>query len=183
MANPLDSLSSEQIAGLLAMLEANKAGNLGTRSPIPQQLRDLRPPMNEKGKLHRPSFSFSADADPLAPPYVHQEFPKLMFHARRGEIAVMNQEAMDELGDGWQETPIHNAKVTPYDAARAEFESLSEEDRALVMELQRDARIKRVQAALGSFSEAEIATLAASSPDAPVKRGPGRPKKSNGDGA
>jgi len=179
MSNPLDALTPDKINELLALLEAQKAGTLGTRSPIPQQLKDLRAPQSEKGKLHRPAFSWSADADPLAPPYVRQEFPKLLFHARQGEIVVVNQEALEALGDGWQETPVQNAHVTPYDAARAEFESLSEEDRALVLELQREARIKRVQAAMAGFSDSELASLKTATSDVSPKRSPGRPKKTD----
>lgn len=175
----LDQLPPE----LLQIIEAYKSGTAGTRSPVRTQLKDLRDPMNPKAKLHRPSFSWSADADPEAPPYQHQAFPKLMFHARQGEIVVMNEEALSALGPDWKDAPITIAKVSPADAVRAEIDSLSPEDRELFLSMQREARMKRIQALMGELTDAELAAVVQATPDAAPKRGPGRPPKSHGDGA
>ena len=183
----LDQLPPE----LLQVIEAYKSGVAGTRSPIRQQLKDLREPSNPKGKLHRPSFSFSADADPDAPAYMDQRFPTLRFHPKlvseknpSGEMLVPNQDALDKLSDEWQEQPIVHAAVSAFDAARADLDSLSEDDRATLLEMQKAATMNRIQAALAGLTDAERATLLASRPiDAPLKRGPGRARKSDGDGA
>lgn len=175
----LDQLPPE----LLQIIEAYKSGTAGTRSPVRTQLKDLRDPANPKAKLHRPSFSWSADADPDTPPYRHQTFPCLRFHARQGEIAVMNQEALEALGPDWHDAPIAVKAVAPVDAARAEIDSLSPEDRELFLSMQREARMKRIQSLMAGLSEHELASLVMSTPDVPVKRGPGRPPKSDGDRA
>lgn len=161
----LDQLPPE----LLQIIEAYKSGTAGTRSPVRTQLKDLRDPMNPKAKLHRPSFSWSADADPDLPPYQHQKFPKLMFHERQGEIAVLDEEGLAKLGPDWHEEPIQPVNVAPVDAVRAEIESLSAEDRELFLTMQRDAKMKRLQALMAGLNENELAALNAATPD--VKRG------------
>jgi hypothetical protein len=172
----INDLSPDLLQQLKTLFESQAKGTAGNRSPIPVQLKDLRDPGTQSGRLHRPSFVFSAEADTDARPYVHQAFPKILYHAKTGaETLALSQENMDALGAEWQEFPPHAAKMTAFDAAKSELDSLSEEDRKLVAELTRKAKIDRVNALMASLSESEIAALTNGSE--PAKRGPGRPPK------
>lgn len=176
----MSEITIDQLPASLQAIIAEYQANSGTRSPVRQQLKDLRTPRstNPKARLHRPTFFSSAEEDGSEGVYEHQVFPKLMFHASKGEVTVIDQDALKALGDGWQDTPIVAENVTAFDAVRAQLDELSEEDRAYFFKFQKEQKMKRLQALTEGLNGAELDALTTSTPDTPVKRGPGRPKAS-----
>jgi hypothetical protein len=61
---------------------------------------------------------------------------------------------------------------------KAEMMALSPEDQELVRSTMREARLKSIQTAMAELSPAEVDALMGSEP---AKRGPGRPRKADGD--
>jgi len=145
------------------------------RSPIKaRQLHDLRllPTKDDP----RPMFVWSAESPRDAGDLTRtSEFPKLMWHQTTGEeITVYTMEQQIEKGSFYVLDPP-DLRVDPIDKMRLELESLSPEDRALVVETQQKSRMAMLQAKLAALSEDDLHALLAGT--VPAKRGPGRPKK------
>jgi len=180
----MSEITIDQLPASLQAIIAEYQANSGTRSPVRQQLRDLRTPRstNPKARLHRPTFFASAEETGDEGAYEHQDFPTLMFHPTKGEMTVPNQEALDALGEDWQSSPLTTEETTAFDAVKAQLAELSEEDRAYFFKFQKEQQMKRLQALTEGLSSEQLGALSVS-PDAvadpaPVKRGPGRPKAS-----
>ena len=45
-----------------------------------------------------------------APPYTHQDYPRVMYHASENPVTVKDKAAQDALGDEWQTAPVQPAK-------------------------------------------------------------------------
>ena len=110
------------------------------------------------------------------------EFPKLMWHGESGtEVTVLSTE--DErrhhaLGFVW--TPPAWVEPDPMEAIRAQWDALSPDDQALLLESQKQDRIAMLKAKLSALPEAQLAEMLASQAQSQgdvVKRGPGRPRK------
>ncbi len=98
----LTDFTPEQLAQLHALLEKTEAE--GQRTGARKFLHDLRDPQNPKARLNRPNFFWSADPDPAAKPYVHQEYPKLMFRLEGDQVVetmVFNAASKTALGPAW----------------------------------------------------------------------------------
>jgi len=175
----LSDLTPDQLQALVALAEAQ--GDAIGRTGARKFLHDLREPTNPKARLNRPSFFWSADADPNAKPYTHQAYPKLMFRLEDDQVVetvVFTQAAEQALGDRWSAAPPLVERQSSEDAVMAELASLSEEDRAAVLESQRQARLVSITSRLDKLSDAALARVTGQ-----PKRGPGRPKRAHGDGA
>ncbi len=160
----LSNLTAEQLQGILAQ------GN--GRSPLkPRQLHDLRlaPTATDPRPLFIPSAEGSRDV-----PERHLPFPALLWHVETGqEITVYDEMEKQAKGEMWTSIPPQSAPVDPVEHAKRMFDSLNDEDKALVLEQQRQVRIARVTAAMGGLT----ASQADEAVGLPVKRGPGRPRK------
>lgn len=193
-----ETIAIDQLpAALQEMLRQYQGANgtLAGRSPHRGVLHDLR--IAPSATEPRPLFtSPTSGMKETHEPYRHQAYPKLKFRLEEGklvEITVKNEAADAALGSGWADAPPIMQALTAADRARREFEMLSPDDQALVLEMQAEQRRSKVQAALSSLSQAEIdelraSLLGASSGDGasevePRKRG--RPSKvtTSGDGA
>ncbi len=161
------------------------------RSPDrPRQLDDLR--LQPTATDPRPTFFWSADAPRYGNMSAVTEFPKLMWHGETGEeiTAYDEQEQRRRMVQGYVlSAPAAAAAVAPMDAIRAELAALSPEDRALVIEAQRQQRLQALQAKMASLDSTALDSLLG---DADVqrynqdegagrfpepRRGPGRPPK------
>jgi hypothetical protein len=168
---------------LRQLIEKAMTGNTGMRSPITKPLTDLREPSDPKKRLHRPSFFFETGPD--LPPYVHQEYPKVKWHqhqtdslGRQVDIYVPNAAAEAALGPEWMDRPS-GTPLAAIDQVQQEMMLLTDEERQMVVDAHRDARVKSVQAKMAKLSDAELSSVLPNTP----KRGPGRPKKADGDGS
>ncbi len=174
----LSHFTPEQIASLRAALNADTASG---RSPFrPRQLTDLRllPTKDDP----RPTFFWSAD-----PPRDGGDltrgtpYPRLLWHLDTGEeITVLDLAAHEaKQAEGcWTETAPSAAPVDPLADIEAELAALSPDDRAMIIEAQRQDRLKALQAKMAQLSERSLeALLSDAKEQATQKRGPGRPKK------
>lgn len=178
MGLDLSAFTPEQIDLLKAQL--NAVTDSSGRSPLrPRQLHDLRlvPTKDDP----RPTFFWSTDSPRNAGDLSKTApYPKLMWHAETGqEITVAGPaHEREKAEDGYVLTSPENAEAPDLVALlKAQLESLSPEDRqVLVAAAQRD-RLAKVQEAMAGLSEAELEALTASLTGEPAKRKPGRPKK------
>jgi hypothetical protein len=176
----LDQLSPE----VLALLQQQGVQTPGSRSPIRKPLMDLREPSSPKDRINRPQFHWSADPDEAGKrPYKYSPYPKLLWNADGREVLVKDAAAERALGDGWYDTPQFAPVDNVVDELTAELSLLTAEERMMVMDAQRQARLSRLQAKLDQLSEDELAQVVGESASGagdvaspPVKRG--RPKKS-----
>lgn len=158
LLDALKGLTSEQLAGILAQGHG--------RSPIkPRQLTDLRPLPTAQDP--RPTF-FGVDA-PRDVLVTHSPFPRLMWHSETGqEITVFDEIEMQAKSPVYTATPPHFKPLDPVEKLRAEFEALSDDDKAFVLEMQRKARVDAVAGQMAGLSQAQIANALGSEP---AKRG------------
>ena len=135
----------------------------GTRSPIRKPLTDLRMPQNAKGRINRPHFEWSAED-----PNVKEENPGIrLFWCEKGiEHAVKPDEAPEA---GWTPYPPRLQAIDPMTAVQAEFDALSPEDQKIVMEAQRQARLKKLQDKMSGLSLDDLDSLARSAQPVDVK--------------
>lgn len=173
----ITNLSPEMQATLMRLLEQYQDGTLvqqqGTRSPLPGPLKDLRDPGDQKKRLNRPMFAFT-QVDSYTTP---TEYPKVKWHQNGTDTLVLSRAAEDALGSEWGDTPSGKA-LDPAERVKAEMMALSQEDQELVRSTMREARLKSIQAAMAELSPAEVEALMGAEP---AKRGPGRPRKVDGD--
>jgi hypothetical protein len=171
----LSSLSPDQLAGLKAQLDG--LSDTTGRSPIrPRQLHDLR--LLPTATDPRPLFIPSAEAPRNATDLTRTTpYPRLLFDADTG-VDVTAQDAPHHrrlLAEGYVEIAPVLAPVAPLESVQAEFHALSDEDQALVLEGQRQARIAALQAKLSALPESAVTALTADKEaDAPKR---GRPRK------
>ena len=175
---------------LLAQIQqAVKDGSLqlpatGGRSPIrPRQLHDLRllPTKDDP----RPTFFWSATAPRDGVDLTRtSEFPKLLFHGETGtEIVVQSRdEQQAHLAMGYTFNAPAWQAPDPMDAIQAQWDALSADDQALLLESQKQDRIAMLKAKLSALPEAKLAEmLAKAAQETPaqqeIRRGPGRPRK------
>ncbi len=181
MINDISELSPNALAQLTALLRGQPTQE-EARSGARKVLHDLREPRNPKDRLNRPSFFWSVDASEADKPYVVQWYPKLMFKLDEAgalvETVVMSEGAEKALGPDWHTKPPMTTPMSNADRLKTELASLSDEDRAFVLEAQRQSRLSRLQASLSNLSDAALTEVAGETVTA--KRGPGRPKKTDG---
>lgn len=152
-----------ELSDLPAEIQALLTGG-STRSPVRKPLTDLREPTTAKGRLNRPHFEWSADPDPKGT--VIPEYPRLMWNAEGDEQLV--ESANVPIPPDWTPYPPLVAPVGQMDALQAQLEALSPEDRALVFEAQRQARLKKIQDQLAGLSDRELAKVSGSAAVAAV---------------
>jgi hypothetical protein len=148
------------------------------RSPLrPRQLHDLRLPPTADDP--RPTFVWSAE-----PPRDGGDltrgtpYPRLLWNGEGVECTVKDAgEHAARAAAGWVEQPPVVEAVDPVTALQAELEALSPEDRAQVLEAQRQQRLQTLQEKIARLPDASLETLLADARDQASGRGPGRPRK------
>ena len=138
------------------------------RSPAWKPLKDLRNKVTFDKHNPRPYFGWSSDgaaeAREDAPPYVYQGYPALMFKMEKGVVFDVTVQSLTERErlrrEGWlDEYPA----VTPLSLTaqlQTELEALSPEDRTLVLEAQRQQRIKALTDRLAGLTPESLASVA-----------------------
>jgi hypothetical protein len=166
----LSNLTAADIESLKAQL--GLAGATDGRSPLkPRQLHDLRlvPTKDDP----RPTFFWSADVPRNAEPERANPHYRLMWHAKTGqEITVTTAKEIEaKKAEGYILTPPANAEAPDaMEMIRQQLESLSPEDRKVLIAAAQKDRLAKVQEAMAGLSEAELAALAASLEPAKAKR-------------
>jgi hypothetical protein len=149
------------------------------RSPFkPRQLDDLRllPTKDDP----RPTFFWSAESPRDAGDLTRTTlYPRLLWHGETGvECTVTTAEDhQDKLSDGWVETQPYQAPTDPMAELQKELDALSPDDRAMVIEAQRMARLTALQTKIAALSEMSLQSLVSSPEERIEKRKPGRPRK------
>ena len=166
----LTATIQEQIAEAMANAQAQATG----RSPMrPRQLTDLR--LAPTATDPRPLFIPSAESPRNVDVTRTSPYPRLLWHQGSGEERTVRTAAdAIALGDDWGEVPPVQAPVDPIDAMRAVLADLTPEERQLVLDAQRDDRLRAIQAKLAALAPADLSAVLE---DAVAKRGPGRPRK------
>ncbi len=150
----LSNLTPDAIEQLKAILGSSGGTN---RSPMWKPLRDMRPPTTAKGRLNRPHFEWSAEDDGHT---VIPAYPRLYWDEQGIERRVETAEADKLTPPTWRtmppgkQEPINQAAVL-----QAQFDALSPEDQAYVLEAQKQTRLKRIHELMSGLSESDIASL------------------------
>ncbi len=136
------------------------------RSPFrPRQLTDLR--LAPRADDPRPTFFATSEVPRDWDTTTQHEFPKLMWSAQGQEVTIPagKDAKAQELAlekKGYVHYPP--ADQSPFDAIEREMAQLSDEDRQMVLDMQRQARMNRLQAKVAGLSDDELAQIAAPRP-------------------
>ncbi len=152
----LENLKPEDIEALKSILGSTGGAN---RSPAWKPLKDMRPPQdpNPLKRLNRPHFEWSAYDDGNT---VIKPFPKLYWDEKGIERLVATAEADKSVPETWQSSPPgKQAPIDPMVRLQAEFDALSPEDQAFVLEQQKAQRLKKIHELMAGLSEADLASL------------------------
>ncbi len=177
----LTALTPDQLVALKQQLDG--LTDASGRSPIrPRQLHNLTllPTKDDPRPLFIPSAEAPRDGRDLTKT---TEFPKLMFHRDTGtEITVYSSGEQRQMSDLYDLVAPAGRVMEPMDALKYELDSFSAEDRALIIDAQKQTRIAGLQAKLAGLSEEALARLLGEAEQdeatGEVKRRPGRPRKS-----
>lgn len=149
------SLTPQELAELTTETDASG------RSPVlPRQLHDLTLP--PRADDPRPTFYQSNQVPRSWDTRTQHEFPRLMWSPSGQEVTIpagkdaqAQQTAFEKRG--YLHTPP--ADESPMDAIEREMRQLSDEDRQLVLEMQRKARMQRLEEKFAALSDEELATV------------------------
>ena len=157
MSLDLNSLTPDIIQKLLDLVNSPQ-GTAAMRSPVRKPLTNLNMPQSARDRLHRPHFEWSADAPPegvTIPP-----FPRLYWDRHGREIRVESgEDLMTRDTTGWTDAPPLGKALTPAELVQAEFDSLSDEDKQLVLTATKQAKLGRIQEAMGQLNPAELSAI------------------------
>jgi hypothetical protein len=161
MALDLANLTPEDLIALKARLDG--LTDVSGRSPArPRQLHDLT--LLPTADDPRPTFFWSAEPPRNAGDLRKTTpFPRLMWHSETGvEIAVMSAASQaTATAAGYLEYPPFDAVEDPMDVLAAQIDALSEQDRAALIESQRQDRINALRSQLAAMPEEKLAALLA----------------------
>ena len=150
----LENLTPDAIEQLKAVL-GSSGGN--GRTPIRKPLTNLNPPNTAKGRLNRPHFEWSAEDDGQT---VIAPFPCLRWDENGVERRIETLEELQRVPETWTAAPpMAMAAADPMDKLREEFDALSPEDQAFVIEAQKKARLERLHGLMAGISEKDVASL------------------------
>lgn len=157
----LSAFTPAQIAELKAALVSDTSG----RSPLRErQLHDLR--LVPTAEDPRPTFFWTAASPRNAADLTRTTlYPRLMWHSVTGaEITVTGASAEQSYtAQGYSvSAPANAVAPDPKDVLRQQLESLSPEDRKLIVQAAQKDRLAKIQEAMADLSEAELSDLAAS---------------------
>ena len=168
----LSQLTPDQLRMLKAQLDGlpASAGEMG-RSPFrPRQLTDLR--LAPRADDPRPTFFTTSEVPRDWDTTTQHEFPKLMWSPRGQEITIpAGRDAKAQELDYESKGYVHYAPADeqPMDAVQREMAQLSDEDRKLVLEMQQQARMNRLQERMSHLTDQELAAVMTDVAAAPAK--------------
>lgn len=95
------------------------------------------------------------------------EYPKLMWRLEDNEEITIHDAEQERrlLAGGYTLTPPIVVPVSAMDAMRAKLEALSPEDRKLLVEAQRNDRLRALQAEMAALPDASLTALLAEKTD------------------
>jgi len=131
------------------------------RSPFrPRQLHDLR--LQPTAQDPRPTFFWSADPPRDENVTITTEYPKLLFHQVSGDefpVYSKDQEVAKLADPAWGRVAPVKVAIDPLEAVRSELANLSDADRALVIEMQRQERIQTLKAKMAALPDVDLESL------------------------
>lgn len=163
-------LTPDELLALKQRLDA--LTDVSGRTPLrPRQLHDLR--LLPTATDARPTFFWSADAPRDNGEHARvTPYPKLMWHGDSGEeVTVID--AMDERAHadaGYLPSAPFQRVLDPMDVLAAQLDALSEADRSLLIEAQRQDRIQILREQLGALPEDKLAFLLTQANKAPKSK-------------
>lgn len=146
------TLSAQELQELTSVTDT------GGRSPFrPRQLHDLR--LAPRADDPRPTFFATSEVPRDWNTTAQHEYPKLMWSPQGQEIVIpagndAKAQELDYEAKGYLHLPP--ADQSPVDAVEREMAQLSEEDRALVVEMQRQSRMARLEERLKGLTDDEL---------------------------
>lgn len=154
----LNSLTPEQLSDLKRKLDG--LTDTSGRSPIrPRQLHNLTllPTATDPRPLFVPSAEQPRDYVAGPPKY----YPKLMWHRdTEDEITVHSyEEEQQKLAEYKLEAPAAPIVLNNADQIRAALDTLTDEERNLVIKAQKDERIAKLKDRLAGLSEIDLERL------------------------
>jgi len=158
----LGSLSQDDLIALKAKLDG--LTDVSGRSPMrPRQLSDLN--LLPTATDPRPTFFWSADTLRGVDTRRTTPYPRLMWHKETGqEITVTTAAALaSHTTMGYLEAPPFDIVIDPMDVLAAQLDALSEQDRAALIESQRQDRLNAIRKKLADMPEEKLAVLLAQS--------------------
>ncbi len=150
------TLTAQELQELTTVTDTNG------RSPFrARQLTDLR--LLPRADDPRPTFFATSEVPREWDTTAQHEYPKLMWSPKGQEITIpAGKDAKEqELGyerQGYGHRPP--ADASPLDAVEREMAQLSDEDRRLVLEMQKKARMSRLEEKLAGLTDEELAMVA-----------------------
>ncbi len=154
----LSTLTSDELSALKARLDG--LTDTTGRSPVRRgPLHDLR--LLPQATDPRPMFVWSADQPRDYRPEGFKSFPKLLWSESGEERTIQNEtEEGLYLAQGWTANPpMDAAPIDPLAAMKAEYDALSEDDQRILMEAQRQDRMRSLQARLASLPAEKVEAL------------------------
>ncbi len=164
----LAQLTPDQLIALKQQLDGLTDAS-GRQAPRQRQFHDLRllPTKDDPRPLFIPSAEAPRDGRDLTKT---TEFPKLMFHKDTGkEITVASSAEQRQMSDLYDLTRRPDVVLEPMEELRVELDSFSPEDRALILDAQKQSRMATMQAKLAGLSEDALARLLADAEGAEKK--------------
>jgi hypothetical protein len=158
MALDLSTLSPDDLVTLKQLLGLQQDD---PRSAMWKPLHDLRPATTAKTRLYRPHFEFSAEDDGQQ---VIPGYPKLYWDAQGREQRVLKPDM--PIPAAWTDVPPLPLAVDPTAQIQAEFDTLSPEDQAFVIESQRQARLHHLNELIAGVPAIDLNALAGRTPPA-----------------
>lgn len=166
----------DQLAQIQELMRSGALTSGDGRSPNrPRQLTDLRllPTATDPRPLFLPSAESPRDQDVTKTfPY-----PRLLWSPEGEEITVYRaSEHHERVNEGYSEVAPVRETVPTAVSVRDELAQLTPEERELVLEAQRQQRLRKLQDKIANLSDMDLETALLTVAQQ-VKRGPGRPKK------
>ena len=164
----LSQFSADQLEALKALISQQLGAAGDGRSPFrPRQLHDLR--LQPTKDDPRPTFFWSADPPRTQAPPRPRAYPKLRWHAETGqERTIRTPQELAALGADWIDHPPVMTPETAEERVARALAELSPEDREMVLEANRQAKLARLQRDLADLSEVQAGRVL--NEDAPKRR-------------
>jgi hypothetical protein len=153
------------------LMRESRANDVGNRGPNFAKYVDGHRQLRVLTKLpsakdHRPLFHYDTLSDEEQYDSPPPPYRVLRWHPVNGTevCATSPEELAGYEKQGYVSFPPNQHPVTALDAIAAELAALSPEDRALVLEAQRKARIEALVQKTAQLSDADLASLSAAAP-------------------
>ncbi len=163
------TLTAQELQELTTVTDTNG------RSPFrPRQLNNLL--LMPRADDPRPTFFATVQVPREWDTTAQHEYPKLMWSPQGVEVKIepgSEAKAQEQAYEAKGYLHFAPADESLLDAVEREMAQLSPEDRQMVLEMQKKARMSRLEERLSHLTDEELSLVAGE----PMKRGVGRPKK------